>query len=253
MTHDFDLHLSDGRTVALEVTRLSVPEVVEMWGAIEDLDWGCPELTYNWSISLHSAGRGRAGTRVKRFRGKAPPLLAVLERHSDGRFGDILGSDEPERTEEERRAVEQLRRLGARSGGPVGQAAAGKALVLVGTVGPGGTVDGSAVNEAVEREAANNLEKLLAAPGEERHLFIWADATDPGAHVAMVSYARPGPPLLPNGIDVVWVSLWQRNVNLQSNASTLWRVTPRGAWEILEVPGVRNYASGIVARLTTNN
>ncbi len=250
MTHDFDLLLSDRRTVALEVTRLTVPEVVEMWDAIEDLDWACPELTYNWSISLNSAGRGRAGARVKRFRTKAPPLLAALERHSDGRFGDILSGDNRERTEEERRAIEQLRRLGARSGGPVGQPAAGPALLLVGTVGPGGTVDGTAVNEAVEREAANNLEKLLAAPGDERHLFIWADSTDPGAHVAMVSFARPGPPLLPDGIDAVWVGLWQRGVNLQSNASTLWHVTPGAPWEILPVPTVRDYASGIVARLT---
>jgi hypothetical protein len=251
MTHDFDLHLPDGRTVALEVTRMSVPEVVEMWDAIEALDWACPELTHNWSISLRSAGRGRAGPQVKRFRANAPAFLAVLEKNTAGRFGDILGTDDALRSEEERRAIDGLRRLGARSGGPVGQPASGPALVVVGTVGPGGTVDGRDVNEAVVREAANNLDKLLAAPGDERHLFVWADTTDPGANVAMATFARPDPPLLPDGINTVWVGLWQRNVNLQSNASTLWRVTPPGPWEILAVPAVRDYANGLVARLTT--
>jgi hypothetical protein len=197
--------------------------------------------------------RGQAGTRVKRFHAEAPPLLSVLELHGAGRFGDTLAGNGTERTDEERRAIEQLRRLGARSGGPVGQPAVGPPLVLVGTVGPGGSVDGTAVNEGVEREAANNLTKLLAAPGEERHLFLWADATDSGANVALATFARPDPPELPEGIDSVWVGLWQRNVNLQSNAFTLWRVTPPGPWEILPVPAVRNYANELVAGITATS
>jgi hypothetical protein len=246
MTHDFDIHLPDGRTVALEVTSLTVPEVVEMWDAIESLDWACPELTFNWSISLQAATRGQAGTRVRRFRAKAPPLLAILERHNGGPFGDVLGGQGPERSEEERRAIDELRRLGARSGSPVHQPASGPALLVVGTVGPGGTVDGSVVNQGVWAAARSNLAKLLATQAEERHLFVWADSTDPGALVAMASFARPAAPRLPDGIDTVWLGLWQRNVNLQSYASTLWRVTPPGAWENLHVPLVRDYAQAVV-------
>ena len=248
LTHDYDIHLPDGRLVALEVTRLSVPEVVQMWDTIGSIDWACPELQFNWSISLRSATRGQAGAQVKRFRAKAPALLAVLERHSQGRFGDILGGKDPERTEEEERAIAQLRRLGARSGGPVGRPASGPAFVVAGTVGPGGTVDGTAVNDGVEAAALANLEKLRAAPGDERHLFVWADSTDPGALAEMATYARPDPPQLPDGIDTVWVALWQRSIDLQSNASTLWRLTPPGPWEILNVPAVRNYAWGLVGR-----
>jgi hypothetical protein len=95
------------------------------------------------------------------------------------------------------------------------------------------------------------LRNSWPTPGDERNLFVWADSTDPGTHVAMVSFARPDPPLLPDGIDAVWVGLWQRNVNLQSNTSTLKRVTPGGPWQIVPVPAVRNYASRIVAGLTT--
>ena len=58
----------------------------------------------------------------------------------------------------------------------------------------------------------------------------------------------PRSPQLPDGIDTVWVALWQRSIDFQSNASTLWRLTPPGPWEILNVPAVRDYAWGLVGR-----
>src|ERR1700733_12317517 len=61
-------------------------------------------------------------------------------------------------------------------------------------------------------------------------------------------YARPSPPNVPTGIDTVWVGLWQRSASMQSNASTLWLVTPPGPWQILEVPAVRNYANNVLER-----
>jgi hypothetical protein len=85
-----------------------------------------------------------------------------------------------------------------------------------------------------------NLDKLFAAPGDERHLFVWVDSTDPGAHAAMATYARPDPSRVPAGFDTFWVGLWQRSASMQSNASTLWRVNPPGPWQILEVSAVRN-------------
>ena len=136
-THDFDVHLPGGRTAVLEVTSMTVGPVVGMWRTISQLDWACPELTYNWSISLHAATREQAGTRVRPFRAKAAPLLAILERHNRGRVGDILGTDDPDRTDEEQQAIAELRRLGARTGGPVHRPASGPALVVVGTVRPG--------------------------------------------------------------------------------------------------------------------
>jgi hypothetical protein len=247
LTHDYDLLLPDGRVIALEVTRMSVPEVVEMWDAIEALDWGCPELAWNWSISLHAAGRGRSGPRVKRFREKAPALLCILEKESHGRVGDIVAGGLDGCSQQARLAIEELRRLGTRSGGPVGQPVSGAALVLVGTSGPGGAVDGTDVNSGVERAIEDNLTKLRAAPGDERHLFVWVDSTDPGASVAMWSYTRPPAPGLPAGIDCVWVGLWQGGMNPQSNAFTLWRVVAGGPWEVLDLPAVRDYAFAIGA------
>jgi hypothetical protein len=217
-----------------------------MWRTISELDWACPELTFNWSISLQAATREQAGTQIRRFRANAAPLLAILELHNGGRVGDILGSVDSERSDEEQQAIAELRRLGARSGGPVHRPASGPAFVVVGTAGPGGSVDGSAVNEGVEKAAVDNIEKLLKAAGDERHLFVWVDATDPGANAAMSTFALPGPPELPDGVDSVWVGLWQRNVNLQSNAGILWRLTPPGTWENLHVPLVRDYAQTVL-------
>ena len=63
----------------------------------------------------------------------------------------------------------------------------------------------------------------------------------------MSTFSLPGPPQLPDGINSVWVGLWQRNVNLQSNAGILWRLTPPGTWESLHVPLVRDYAQTVVS------
>ena len=86
----------------------------------------------------------------------------------------------------------------------------------------------------------------MRASGDERHLFMWVDSTDPDANAAMATFALPGPPRLDDGIDCVWVGLWQRNVNLQSNAGILWRLTPPGTWENVHVPLVRDYALAVV-------
>ena len=99
-THDFDVHLPGGRTAVLEVTSHDRGPVVGMWRTISELDWACPELDLQLvHLAAWLRTREHAGTQVKTFRAKAPPLLAILERHNGLHVGDILGSDasEPKR------------------------------------------------------------------------------------------------------------------------------------------------------------
>jgi hypothetical protein len=243
LTHDFDIHLNDGREVALEVTSSTVQEVKEMWDAILQLDWACPELTEGWSISLRSATRGSAGARVRQFRKEGPRWLSVLEQEHKARFGDVLNQAPNGMSLRAAEAVAHLKNLGARSGGSVGLPRSGPALVVVGTVGPGGNVDGSSINEFVEDAAVENLSKLLRATADERHLFIWVDGTDSAGNVAMATFAVPSaPPELPDGIDIVWVALCLQGASYQTNAFALWRLIPPNGWEIVTLPSVRSYA-----------
>src|ERR1700722_11314596 len=115
MTHDFDIECAGGRLVALEVTGLTVSEVAQMWAVVERLDWACEGLTESWSISVQAARRGGPGTAIKQFHKEAPPLLAVLEQHHVGRFGDAFAADEAVASPEVADATERLRTLGARS------------------------------------------------------------------------------------------------------------------------------------------
>lgn len=242
-THDIDICLPDGRVVALEVTSSTVPEVVEMWDAINAVDWACDELSEGWSITLDATRRGLGGAKVRRFRKEAPQWLSVLEQVDPVIRPHILNNRDHDLGREAMNAITHLRRLGVRGGGSVGPTNSGPTYIVVGTVGPGGPVDGSTVNSAVEAATLANLTKLLKAEADERHLFLWVDATDSPSSAAMSSFARPEPPELPHGIDCVWVALWMRGISPQTNAHTLWRLVPPGPWAILHLPAVHDYAA----------
>jgi hypothetical protein len=119
--------------------------------------------------------------------------------------------------------------------------------INIGTIGSWCS-ETSSVHSAVEREALNNSEKLTAAEANERHLFLWVDDTDPTSVEELTNFRLPkANPELPVGIDVVWVALWMRNVNSQSNTYALWHVTPDLGWKIERTPAVRAYAEAVGA------
>jgi hypothetical protein len=245
-THDFDIRL-DNQIIALEVTSATVAEVASMWLAILAVDWVCPELPESWSITLQAAERGRAGSAVRKFRRKAPPLLLQLSQEQTHLVGDVL--HDPDRGDLSARsvpAIRGLRALGARSGGPIGTMTGGPSSLSVGTVGSR-VANGSAVHTAVEREAVNNASKLLRADADERQLFLWVDDTDPGCVEELTSFHLPlARPELPNGVDVVWVALWMQSTTPWSNVHALWRYADPTGWQIQRVPQVRLYADALL-------
>jgi hypothetical protein len=95
-----------------------------------------------------------------------------------------------------------------------------------------GGVSGStaAINEAVEDCAEKKVEKLRAAQGIEKHLFIWIPQAAAGIELAMATLGTPASaPTLPQGIDVVWMAY-----GVGVAPRHLWRVRPPGGWEQLQ-------------------
>ncbi|MHB1739686.1 MAG: hypothetical protein ACYCXA_09470 [Actinomycetes bacterium] len=199
-THDFDVCLSD-RVVALEVTRAAVREVRAQQAAIDSASWEAPGLTHNWTLQVAAAGSGDPGAHVGTIAGKAPALLAVLERHDVARFDPAY---KPSRPGDLFGAVRKLRDIGV--------------------------LGGSAVTDAVEQAGNDNIAKLAKTGAAERHLFIWADRSDHATEGTLALGRLPTkPPSLSVGIDVVWVAAWAPRVAYHCYASTLWRATPRVA------------------------
>jgi hypothetical protein len=87
----------------------------------------------------------------------------------------------------------------------------------------------SAADEAVE---ALRVEKLAAADGHERHLFVWIRDSYAGAELAMATLPPPAStPLLPEGLDVVWVAT--KGGDPDALYEHLWRLQPTGGWEAI--------------------
>jgi len=248
-THDFDVHLPEGRVVALEVTSSTVREVVEMWDAILGRDWAFPDLGRSWSVSLAAATRGQAGTRIDRFHKQGPPLLRTLGQ-VPWSSGDVLGGPAPELSSAGRQARSDLRALGARHANPVDALPGGVPMIVLGVTGPAGWVDGNPVNDAVLRAITENEAKLAAAEAEERHLFLWVDSTDAPCEAAMATFTLPSD-IVDVGavVDHVWVALWMRGQTADSNIHSLWHLRRGGAWERVLVPRVRSYAKAVAVNL----
>jgi hypothetical protein len=109
-------------------------------------------------------------------------------------------------------------------------------VLVIGTAGPGGSPDSGPLIQAVERAALSNVAKLLASGRDHRHLFVWLDSTNPACEMPMLLVALPTQlPSLPAGVDTIWTATWARG------ATNLWRVTPPGPWERLDVPHLPSY------------
>jgi hypothetical protein len=208
---DFDVHLVDGRTVAVEVTRHTVQRMQGQQGAIQNRCWRFSELKYNWHVQVTS------DCRINVLHSALEELLASLEEHpnvtpgifDDPRFGPI--------------GVSSVCR--GDSAGP-----SGGDVSVVDAI-PLAPFDESDVVQAVEDLASkeDNLWKLQAAADHfERHLFVWVDEFQPGALAAIGFLGEPNEhPGLPECVDAVWVADYVSDPTvLQYHRSHGWRRCP---------------------------
>jgi len=222
-THDFDVTLSDGKVVALEVTTAARQEMVGTFAALGGfVDAKFPSLTHNWSLTGRHPDDEHRGPQIRQLLRSGDALLRDLEAADVSKFDEVHRSAPPVTDPVAQEAVRRLHQLGVFAGQAMGVAPAGEAFVAVALVGGGGSVDPDALNQSVTRETQANLAKLERSGGDELHLFVWIDGSMFSEEMAM--YLRnvpPSGPLLPPSITTVWAATWGPGVNFRSNTSRL--------------------------------
>jgi hypothetical protein len=227
-THDFDVECRDGRLIALEITTSAVGADMSMWRAISKQDWESPGLRDGWAISVELPSSSGSSPDIKKLRRNIERLLSALDVQGVDSFDTFLEQSRPPNAV--RAEVMELGKLGVARGRAVpGLSSEGVPLVIAGSSG-GFTTAPEEINEVVSAEAANNVEKLRRARGNERHLFIWIHPTSGGAELNLWQGNVPRTsPELPPGVDVAGIARFPE----EARVTHLWRVRPPDAWEVL--------------------
>jgi hypothetical protein len=227
-THDFDIHLPDGRCIALEVTSIAHPDVVGFHNLMGDTEWMAPALRSDWWVALPDPEGGQPVIRIKRVKRTIVDALKALETHDvaliDPDTLDPIAHLPHSLPAAVRDAIEKLRSTGVTFARCTGTAPDDVARLLFMAHGSA-TGNPDELNELVVERALAKQEKLVAArDAAARHLFIWLTDSYPDAELAFNTLPPPEPPPLPAGIDVVWLARKAWPIRL-------WRLQPPNEWE----------------------
>lgn len=222
--HDFDLHLTDGPTIAFEVTRHNTPDSLRTAAEVSKRKWETPQLRETWAVDAIPSFN------VKAMHSEVGPLLAEFERvgvqsvllradmFGDRRYVRPGSAEHLEKLEAADVVSVGLRmyELGARLVCSLGAAGDEAASVIIGETSSAGSTGPSIVAEVAAHHAnlPDNAAKLAAAMDRaERHMFVWIEASRPEATAALAFADAPGTsvlpeeaPDLPQTIDAVWVA-----------------------------------------------
>ena len=226
--NDFDLHLPDGRRVAVEVTR-DISQASRQYGKMVENEGGRLEgfpkvseiLAHHWRIDVEPAPTGKPVPAVRKLQDGIEAELRCAEELGEAdpcfpTFPLLTRETSPE-IDEKIRLRERLRKLGVRHANHADKwtdhDGPGK-LITASVSGPHGFVGADSVNDPVERHLAANLKKLqpsIEAEGAEAHLFIWLVPGDPQSGAALAAaqsraIAEVEPPDL-RGVDSVWLAI----------------------------------------------
>ncbi len=234
-THDLDVVLTDGRTIALEVTSAGNHEIEGLRRLLLGRSWQAPSLRRHWWLGVPDDPR----IKVKELMRKIVVYLDVLERHDVEQVGGGLRPRQlPAGTPSQvARAAHAIFDLGVHRATRLDPPEPGETPLLMTSLNGGVTGSVDLINKTVEQCAEKKAAKLRAADGDERHLFVWLLASASGVELGMATLGMPtSPPRLPLGVDVAWVASGPAFPDAPSGR--LWRVRPPGQWEKLD-PSVR--------------
>lgn len=224
-SHDVDIQLPGGRSIALEVTSAADAAMRSMRAAAFEKIWCAPSLRADWWISFD----GGSPVQIKGMMRGLEAHLKVLEDHEVTEVGRFT----PPRPDAPRAVVEATSQiLAGRITTALSSAAPppGESARMLLTPHRGLSAGGGEVNARVVEAAEANVEKLLAAGADKRHLFIWVD--EDAAELEMFSQPPPSStPSLPDGIDVVWTATRAKAAG--ALFERLWRLQPPGGWEAI--------------------
>ncbi len=217
--HDFDLHLADGRTFAVEVTSDKSQADTAFWNQVEQIDLPAPELAHSWDVLIESPGgdhtdQAAAGERSKSLKKNLPSVLLQVEKC--GIFAEVEHVSSYRRHGESE-VVDRLRGLGVCSASPR-KDDTGATRIELGQAPHSGTVGPRALVDAVREHLPANRAKLVNAKdmhgADEAHLFIWLTIGQKhrfGRAEALRYVERVGLSELElvdlQGVDAVWIAL----------------------------------------------
>jgi hypothetical protein len=237
--HDFDITLTDGSCVALEVTSAIGEDAVRLSDAAfgregRERTWPAPSLANDWLVTI-----GPKPNRVAHLIGEVIPLLLVLEQHGmsgvDTRVNPAYHRPTRGTPTEVTEAMSALFRLTVKAAHALNPRPPSQAQVFI-SISQGLTADRERVNQLVVERAEPKREKLAKATAVARHLFVWMDGTQPEAELAMATLSPPASaPAIPPGIDVVWVATPPLD-----QPERVWRAGADG-WEVLIPPGASDH------------
>jgi hypothetical protein len=223
-SHDVDIELPGGRRIALEVTSAADTELLSMHAAAFGKTWNAPSLSSNWWISFD----GGSPVEIKTLMRGLEAQLKVLEEHGVAEVSTLSHAqrhDAPSAVIDATRQILVGRITSARRWGA---SAPGESARMLLVPHRGLSAGGGQVNALVADAAEANVEKLLAANADERHLFVWIDE-DAGELEMFAQLPPPSEPSLPDGIDAVWAAT--RGKTPEADFERLWRLQPDGGWK----------------------
>jgi hypothetical protein len=223
-THDLDIERPDGQRISLEVTSAADGALEALAKIALATKHEAPTLSQDWWVGLPMDGE----LKVKPLMKRVIPLLETFEAHGVtqvSRFprGKPLGSEG-----EAAEAARALHQLGALHANALGPPKPGEIAQILTSLAGGAGSNFQSMNDLVAECARSKVEKLIAAGGDERHLFVWLHGSASDAHLAMTTLPPPDSvPAIPDGIDVVWLAV----VAPGQPVSWLWRLRPPDGWE----------------------
>ena len=200
--HDYDICLSDGRIVALEITQEADSESRQQTDYIQKHQLTIKDLQYGWSVELDHRCNARPAYQ------SMSEVLGRLEELGIP-YLSVFGCKRPVPF------VEKLKQLGIRSVRRNGGSVDHGEVRIVPHLGPGWRSHSDAMREVVDSALRRKAEKLRRANADERHLWIWIDFTlDPIllSELYLVDFLPFAVPSMSEGrigerVDVVWVAV----------------------------------------------
>jgi len=177
--HDFDIHLADGRTFAVEVTSDRSQTDAAFQNQVKQINQlPAKGLAHSWDVLIESPGKDHtdqtaAGERSKSLKTDLTCVLLQIEKSGICAEVEHIASY---RCQGESKLVDRLRGLGVRSASPR-EDDTGKTRIHLGQAALSGTVGQDALLDAVEEHLPRKRGKLVNAKNQhgaaEAHLFIW--------------------------------------------------------------------------------
>lgn len=219
--------------VALEVTSTVDKHMRALADDVRPPTGLADHLQYEWRFTM-PWGIGRP-SKTKFW----PELLAVVEQLEQGLdardvdlFGGALGPQD-EAVSPHAWAIRWLRGMGFVQGSAMRSEPGWRGGI---NVGFGGFMSNGDPIAAVTTALDSNHTKLLAAPADERHLFVWVHETHPAMTARLLLNLGPHRAIDLRGVDQVWIAPWQENTSVGLLLARTWTLRAGEEWRRMEFP-----------------